>query len=332
MNLAGKKVLITGADGFIGSHLVERLIDTGAEVKAFCYYNSFNSRGWLEDLHLEKQSAYECLMGDVRDHAFVNNALKQVDVVFHLASLIAIPYSYQASRSYIDTNIIGGHNILQAALDHGVQKVLMTSTSEVYGTARYTPIDEQHPKQGQSPYSATKIAIDALTESFYKTYDLPVVTVRPFNTYGPRQSKRAIIPTIITQLLNGEKQIQLGALHPTRDFVFVKDTVEGFLKLAESDRSIGQSVNIATSQEISMEQLAHTIIQLIEPNASIQTDKHRLRPESSEVDQLLGSNELLKTFTNWAPQTSLEAGLQQTIEWFKQPEHLIHYKGNDYTL
>ena len=332
MNLASKKVLVTGADGFIGSHLVERLIDTGAEVKAFCYYNSFNSRGWLEDLHSDKQNAYECLMGDVRDHSYVNNALKQVDVVFHLASLIAIPYSYQASRSYIDTNIIGGHNILQSALDNGVQKVLMTSTSEVYGTAIYTPIDEQHPKQGQSPYSASKIGIDALAESFYKTYNLPVVTVRPFNTYGPRQSKRAIIPTIISQLLNGEKQIHLGALHPTRDFVFVKDTVEGFLKLAESDLSIGQSVNIATSQEISMEQLAKTIIQLITPDAIIQTDTKRLRPESSEVDQLLGSNELLKKYTNWVPQTSLEEGLKQTIEWFSQPEHLIHYKGNEYTV
>ncbi len=332
MNLAGKKVLVTGADGFIGSHLVERLIGTGAHVKAFCYYNSFNSRGWLEDIQLEKQNAYECLMGDVRDNAFVNSALKQVDVVFHLASLIAIPYSYQASRSYIDTNIIGGHNILQAALDNGVEKLLMTSTSEVYGTAKYTPIDEQHPKQGQSPYSATKIAIDALAESFHKTYDLPVVTVRPFNTYGPRQSKRAIIPTIITQLLNGKKQIQLGSLHPTRDFVFVKDTVEGFLKIAESDSSVGHSVNIATCQEISMERLAQTIIQLIEPNAIIQSDKHRLRPESSEVDQLLGSNELLKSYTNWSPQTTLEEGLKQTIEWFKQPEHLMQYKGNDYTL
>ena len=326
MELKNKKVLVTGSCGFIGSHLVERLLDEGCEVRAFVFYNSFNHWGWLETLPKEKLDRVEIFTGDVRDPNGVRTAVKGVDVVFHLAALISIPFSYHSPDSYVDTNIKGTLNILQAARDYKVERILVTSTSEVYGTAKYVPIDENHPKQGQSPYSASKIGADYIAESFYRSFDLPVVIVRPFNTYGPRQSARAVIPTIITQLLSGEKEIKLGSLHPTRDLVFVKDTVEGFVRIAKSEDTVGQEINIATGKEISIGDLAKLIINKINPDAKIITDEKRVRPENSEVERLLGSNDKLKNLTGWVPQTSLEEGLDITIEWFKNPENLRHYK------
>lgn len=326
MNLKNKKVLVTGSCGFIGSHLVERLLEEGCEVRAFVFYNSFNHWGWLETLPKEKLNKIEIFTGDVRDPNGVRTAVKGVDVIFHLAALISIPFSYHSPDSYVDTNIKGTLNILQAARDFQVERVLVTSTSEVYGTAKYVPIEENHPKQGQSPYSASKIGADYIAESFYRSFDLPVVIVRPFNTYGPRQSARAVIPTIITQLLSGEKEIKLGSLHPTRDLVFVKDTVEGFVRIAKSEDTVGQEINIATGKDISIGDLAKLIINKINPDAKIITDEKRIRPENSEVERLLGSNEKLKSLTGWVPQTSLEEGLDITIEWFKNPENLRHYK------
>lgn len=326
MELKNKKVLVTGSCGFIGSHLVERLLDEGCEVRAFVFYNSFNHWGWLETLPKEKLDRVEIFTGDVRDPNGVRTAVKGVDVVFHLAALISIPFSYHSPDSYVDTNIKGTLNILQAARDYKVERILVTSTSEVYGTAKYVPIDENHPRQGQSPYSASKIGADYIAESFYRSFDLPVVIVRPFNTYGPRQSARAVIPTIITQLLSGEKEIKLGSLHPTRDLVFVKDTVEGFVRIAKSEDTVGQEINIATGKEISIGDLAKLIINKINPDAKIITDEKRVRPENSEVERLLGSNDKLKNLTGWVPQTSLEEGLDITIEWFKNPENLRHYK------
>lgn len=326
MELKNKKVLVTGACGFIGSHLVERLLDEGCEVRAFVFYNSFNHWGWLETLSKEKLDKIEIFTGDVRDPSGVRTAVKGVDVIFHLAALISIPFSYHSPDSYVDTNIKGTLNILQAARDYKVERVLVTSTSEVYGTAKYVPIDENHPRQGQSPYSASKIGADYIAESFYRSFGIPVVIVRPFNTYGPRQSARAVIPTIITQLLSGEKEIKLGSLHPTRDLVFVKDTVEGFVRIAKCDKAIGQEINIATNREISIGDLAKLIINKINPDAKIKTDEKRIRPENSEVERLLGSNEKLKNLTGWVPHTSLEEGLDITINWFKNPENLKHYK------
>ena len=326
MELKNKKVLVTGSCGFIGSHLVERLLDEGCEVRAFVFYNSFNHWGWLETLPKEKLDRIEIFTGDIRDPNGVRTAVKGVDVVFHLAALISIPFSYHSPDSYVDTNIKGTLNILQAARDYKVERILVTSTSEVYGTAKYVPIDENHPRQGQSPYSASKIGADYIAESFYRSFDLPVVIVRPFNTYGPRQSARAVIPTIITQLLSGEKEIKLGSLHPTRDLVFVKDTVEGFVRIAKSEDVVGQEINIATGKEISIGDLAKLIINKINPDAKIITDEKRVRPENSEVERLLGSNDKLKNLTGWVPQTSLEEGLDITIEWFKNPENLKHYK------
>lgn len=294
MNLGQKNILVTGADGFIGSHLTEYLINAGFKVKAFVYYNSFNSWGWLDTFPKEKLDKIDVFTGDIRDPNGVRNAMKGIDVVFHLAALIAIPYSYHSPDSYIDTNIKGTLNILQAARDFGTEKVLVTSTSEVYGTARYIPIDEEHPRQGQSPYSATKIGADAIADSFYRSFGLPVTIVRPFNTYGPRQSARAVIPTIISQLLSGKEEIKLGALEPTRDLVFVKDTARGFVEIAQCDTLNGMDVNIATQKEISVRDLANTIIELINPKAKIVTDEHRLRPSQSEVERLLGNHERLK--------------------------------------
>ncbi|GIU70261.1 MAG: NAD-dependent dehydratase [Candidatus Woesearchaeota archaeon] len=326
MNLKNKKILITGSGGFIGSHLVERLLKEGCSVKAFVRYNSFNTWGWLESFDKKVLENLEIFIGDIRDPNGVRTAVKGVDVIFHLAALISIPYSYHSPDSYVDTNIKGTLNILQAARDYNVEKVLITSTSEVYGTAKYVPIDENHPKQGQSPYSATKIGADYIAESFYRSFNLPVVIVRPFNTYGPRQSARAVIPTIITQLLSGEKNIKLGSLHPTRDLVFVKDTVEGFVKIAESNETIGQEINIATGKEISIGDLAKMIIEMINPEAKIEVEPERQRPENSEVERLLGSNKKLQELTGWTPQTSLEEGLKITIEWLRNPENLNHYK------
>lgn len=327
-----KTVLVTGADGFIGSHLVEKLLDEGFKVKAFVYYNSFNSWGWLDTFPKEKLNRIEIFAGDVRDPNGVRTAMKEVDIVYHLAALIAIPYSYHSPDSYVDTNVKGTLNILQAARDLNIERVLVTSTSEVYGTALYVPIDEKHPKQGQSPYSASKIGADAMADSFYRSFNLPVTIVRPFNTFGPRQSARAVIPTIITQLLAGKTEIKLGALHPTRDLLFVKDTVAAFVAIANSKETIGHEINIATQQEISIQDLAQHLINVINPNAKIISDDIRLRPEKSEVERLLGSAEKIKSMTSWKPQHTLEQGLKQTIEWFSQPENIKNYKADIYNV
>ena len=325
-------VLVTGADGFIGSHLVERLLEEGCKVKAFCYYNSFNSWGWIDSFPKEKIDQLEIFTGDVRDPNGVREAMKGCDVVFHLAALIAIPYSYHSPDSYVDTNIKGTLNIVQAAKDLGVERVLITSTSEVYGTALYVPIDEKHPRQGQSPYSATKIGADHLADSFFRSFNLPVTIVRPFNTFGPRQSARAVIPTIITQLLAGKTEIKLGAIHPTRDLLFVKDTANGFVEIAKSDRTIGEEINIATSSEITVGDLAQKLIDIINPSAKIITDDIRLRPEKSEVERLFGSNKKILELTNWKQNVFLDEGLKLTIDWFSKPENLQRYKSDIYNV
>lgn len=327
-----KTVLVTGADGFIGSHLVEKLVDEGFKVKAFVYYNSFNSWGWLDTFPKEKINKIEIFAGDVRDPNGVRTAMKGVDIVYHLAALIAIPYSYHSPDSYVDTNVKGTLNILQAARDLNIERVLVTSTSEVYGTALYVPIDEKHPKQGQSPYSASKIGADAMADSFYRSFNLPVTIVRPFNTFGPRQSARAVIPTIITQLLAGKTEIKLGALHPTRDLLFVKDTVAAFVAIANSKETIGHEINIATQQEISIQDLAQHLINSINPNAKIISDDIRLRPEKSEVERLLGSAEMIRSLTSWKPEYTLEQGLKHTIEWFSQSENIKNYKADIYNV
>lgn len=325
-----KKVLVTGADGFIGSHLTESLLEKGYEVKAFTMYNSFNTWGWLDTLPKEKLSEIEIFNGDVRDPNGVKEAIKGVDGVFHLAALIAIPFSYHSPDSYVDTNIKGTLNVLQAARALETERVLITSTSEVYGTAQYVPIDEKHPFQGQSPYSATKIGADRLSESFYRSFNLPVSIVRPFNTYGPRQSARAVIPTIITQLLSGQEELKLGSLTPTRDFNYVKDTVAGFIAIAESDKTIGEEINIATQKEISIGDLANEIISQINPNAKIICDEQRLRPKKSEVNRLLGSNEKIKRLTDWEPKYTFAQGIEETIEWLRN--NMKHYKSDIYNL
>lgn len=325
-----KKVLVTGADGFIGSHLTENLLEKGYDVKAFTMYNSFNTWGWLDSLPKEKLEQIEIFCGDVRDPNGVREAMKGVDAVFHLAALIAIPFSYHSPDSYVDTNIKGTLNILQAARELETEKILITSTSEVYGTAQYVPIDEKHPFQGQSPYSATKIGADRLAESFYRSFQLPISIVRPFNTYGPRQSARAVIPTIIAQLLAGREEIKLGSLTPTRDFNYVKDTTAGFIAIAESEQTIGEEINIATQREISIGELAEEIINQINPRAHIVCDEERLRPEKSEVNRLLGSNEKIKRLTKWEPQYTFEQGIAETIEWISH--HLESYKYDIYNV
>jgi dTDP-glucose 4,6-dehydratase len=324
------KLLVTGADGFIGSHLVEELVKEGKRVKAFTYYNSFNSWGWLDTLPKEIIDEIEVFSGDIRDPNGVRESLKGADEVYHLAALIAIPFSYHSPDSYVDTNIKGTLNVLQAARDLGTKRVLITSTSEVYGTAQYVPIDENHPYQGQSPYSATKIGADRLAESFYRSFNMPITIVRPFNTYGPRQSARAVIPSIITQLLAGNEEIQLGSLTPTRDFNYVKDTARGFIEIAKSDKTIGEEVNIATQKEISIGQLAQEMIDQINPNARIICDEQRLRPENSEVNRLLGSNEKIRRLTAWKPEYNLETGLAETIEWLRNNLH--RYKTDIYNI
>lgn len=325
-----KKVLVTGADGFIGSHLTQELIHKGYEVKAFTLYNSFNNWGWIDSFSKEDLDAIEIFQGDVRDPNGVKEAMKGVDTVFHLAALIAIPFSYHSPDTYVDTNIKGTLNVLQAARDLDTSRVLITSTSEVYGTAKYVPIDENHPYQGQSPYSATKIGADRLAESFYRSFEMPISIVRPFNTYGPRQSARAVIPTIITQLLAGKEEIHLGSLTPTRDFNYVLDTANGFINIANSDKTIGEEINIATQREISIGQLAQEMIKQINPKAKIVCDEERLRPEKSEVNRLLGSNEKIKELTSWEPKFTFEEGIRETIEFFRH--NLDKYKIDIYNI
>jgi NAD dependent epimerase/dehydratase len=332
MDLNKKNVLVTGSDGFIGSHLVEGLLDEGCKVRAFTYYNSFNSWGWLDSLEPEKQDKIDVFTGDIRDPNGIRKAMEGIDVVFHLAALIGIPFSYHSPDSYVDTNIKGTLNVLQSARDLGVTKVLVTSTSEVYGTARYVPIDENHPFQGQSPYSATKIGADRIAESFYRSFGLPVTIVRPFNTYGPRQSARAIIPTTITQLLAGKKEIKLGSLHPTRDLTYVKDTVKGFIDVAASEKTNGQEINICTETEISIGDLAGKMIAMIDPKATVVMDTERVRPEKSEVERLFGSKKKIKELTGWTPEYTLEEGLKETIEWFRQKDNMRKYKPDVYNV
>lgn len=324
------KILVTGADGFIGSHLVEELVRNGYDVKAFVYYNSFNSNGWLDTLPKEVMDCVEIFQGDIRDPHGVKKAVEGTDAIFHLAALIAIPFSYHSPDAYVDTNIKGTLNVIQAARENGNERVLITSTSEVYGTAQYVPIDEKHPFQGQSPYSATKIGADRLAESFYRSFDLPVTIVRPFNTFGPRQSARAVIPTIIMQLLAGRDEIKLGSLTPTRDFNYVKDTVNGFIKIYESSKTIGQEINIATQQEISIGKLANELISQINPNAKIVCEEERLRPEKSEVNRLLGANAKIKELTEWKQQYTFEQGLAETIEFIRH--NLDKYKVDQYNV
>jgi NAD dependent epimerase/dehydratase len=332
MDLTSKKVLVTGADGFIGSHLVEALLAHGCDVRAFVYYNSLNSWGWLDTLPPDVARKLDVFAGDIRDPNGVHEAMKGCDVVFHLAALIAIPFSYHSPDSYVDTNIKGTLNVLQAARKLGTERVLVTSTSEVYGTAQYAPIDEKHPFQGQSPYSATKIGADRLAESFYRSFETPVVIVRPFNTYGPRQSARAVIPTVITQLLEGHTELRLGSLSPTRDFNYVKDTVAGFIALAEADAAVGKEVNIATGVEHTVGDVARTLVAQLNPEARIVTDEQRLRPDASEVFRLIGDNTLITSLTSWRPKYDLSAGLADTVAWFRQPDNLARYKAWLYNL
>jgi len=326
----GKKVLITGADGFIGSHLTEQLVKNEADVRAFVYYNSFDFWGWIDDFDEEVKERIDVFPGDIRDPGRVMDAVKGREVVFHLASLIAIPYSYYAPDSYVQTNVGGAVNVLNACRKHGVTKVVHTSTSEVYGTAQYVPIDEKHPLQGQSPYAASKIGADMLAQSFYLSYGLPVIIVRPFNTYGPRQSTRAVIPAIITQLLDGQREIKLGALHPTRDFNFVLDTVSGFLALAQCDASIGKVVNVGSGREIAIGDLADLLFQVTGIEGKIEIENRRLRPENSEVDRLLCDASLAFDLCGWRPAFTLEQGLAETVLWLK--EHLQFFQSKRYAI
>ena len=332
MDLAGKRALVTGADGFIGSHLTEALLDTGASVRALALYNSFGTWGWLDTIPRPTLDAVEVITGDVRDPHGMRAAMSGVDVVFHLAALIAIPYSYHSPDSYVDTNVSGTLNILQAARDLATERVVVTSTSEVFGTARYVPIDEAHPRQGQSPYSATKIAADALAEAFHHSFELPVTIARPFNTYGPRQSARAVIPTIVSQLAAGKREIRLGALHPTRDLTFVSDTCAGFIALAGCDAAVGRDVNMGSGREISIGDLARTLIALVEPQARLVTDEARLRPTGSEVERLLADTTLMRELTGWTPGIPLEEGLARTVAWLSEPENLRRYKVDIYNV
>ena len=331
MKIKGKNVLITGADGFIGSHLTEMLLTRGANVKSLSQYNSFNFWGWLEDVDCQNKSL-EIVNGDVRDPHFCREITKGIDVVFHLAALIAIPYSYVAPASYVDTNVTGTLNMCQAAMDNGCQKFIQTSTSEVYGSARYVPIDEKHPLQPQSPYSASKIAADAMAMSFYNAFDFPVVIARPFNTYGPRQSARAVIPTIISQIAVGKKSIELGDVTPTRDFNYVNDTCRGFIALAESDEVIGKTLNIGSNFEISVGDTLNLIKDIMKSNVEFITRNERIRPKKSEVNRLWCDNTLINKLTGFTPKYSLEQGLSATADWFVNPNNLKKYKADIYNV
>lgn len=334
MDINGKRVLVTGADGFIGSHLTEMLIKRGAKVRALSLYNSFNNWGWLEDV--ENLASVEVVIGDIRDPYFVKGITRDIDVVFHLAALIAIPYSYHSPETYVDTNIKGTLHILQAARELGVKKVVHTSTSEVYGTAKFVPITEDHPLQGQSPYSATKIGADQIAMSFYNSFDTPVAIIRPFNTYGPRQSARAVIPTVITQIHGGGRTIKLGALRPTRDFNYVMDTVRGFISIAESEKSVGEVINIGSNFEISIGDTVRFIAEIMGADIEIETDEVRMRPEKSEVDRLWADNSKAKRLTGWEPayggKEGFRRGLSETIAWFGNPDNRKNYKTDIYNI
>jgi NAD dependent epimerase/dehydratase len=332
LNIRGKNVFVTGSEGFIGSHLVERLLEEGCKVRALVHYNSFNSWGWLDSLPPTTLKEIEITSGDVRDPNGMRSAVKDSEIVFHLAALIAIPYSYSSPDSYVDTNIKGTLNLLQAAREADCERILVTSTSEVYGTAKYVPIDESHPFQGQSPYSASKIGADRLAESFHRSFGMPIVIVRPFNTFGPRQSARAVIPSVIIQLLSGKSLVRMGSLHPTRDFTYVKDTCRGFVAIAETDACLGEEINIATETEISVGALAQKIIRQINPGATIAADPARIRPDKSEVERLVGSNRKLRSLTNWSPEYGIDRALEQTITWFRDPENLARYKAEIYNV
>jgi NAD dependent epimerase/dehydratase len=314
------------------SHLVERLVDEGCKVRAFVYYNSFNSLGWLDSIGREKLRRIEVFPGDVRDPNGVKESMKGADAVFHLAALIGIPFSYHSPDSYVDTNVKGTLNILQAARSTGAGRVIVTSTSEVYGTAKYTPIDESHPLQGQSPYSATKIGADKIAESFYLSFNLPVVIARPFNTYGPRQSARAVIPTVISQALSGSKEIKLGSTFPTRDLNYVSDVCEGFVAIAKCDRAVGKAINICSGSEISIGELARMILKLTHSRSKISKDRLRVRPSKSEVERLLGDNTLISSLTGWRPRYALEEGLAKTVKWFMKKENIARYKSGVYNI
>lgn len=327
-----KTVLVTGADGFIGSHLVERLIELGYKVKAFVYYNSFNSYGWIDTFPKSLMNQIEIFTGDIRDPNGVYESMKDIQAVFHLAALIGIPFSYHSPDSYVDTNIKGTLNILQAARKLKTERVLVTSTSEVYGTAQFVPITESHPFQGQSPYSATKIGADRMADSFFRSFNIPVTIIRPFNTYGPRQSARAVIPTILIQIAAGNKKIKLGDISPTRDWVYVQDTVEGFIEIFKSNKTIGEEINIATQSEISIRDLVKLISKLMNVEIQIESEENRIRPENSEVRRLFGSNEKIKKLTDWEPKFTLERGLTETIKWFKDPVNNSKYKEDIYNI
>lgn len=331
-----KKILVTGADGFIGSHLTEQLVREGYDVKAFVLYNSFNSWGWLDETSAEIKQDLEVFAGDIRDAHGVKTAMEGCDAVLNLAALIAIPYSYHSPDTYVDTNVKGALNVVQAARELGIEKVVQTSTSEVYGTAQFVPITEEHPLQGQSPYSASKIGADQIAMSFYRSFGTPVALIRPFNTYGPRQSARAVIPTIITQLLNGQRKIKLGALSPTRDFNYVKDTVQGFISVMNSPKSVGEVINIGSNFEVSIGDTAKIIAEAMDVEIEIETDEVRLRPEKSEVNRLWADNSKAKVLLGWGPQyggrDGFKRGLKETIDWFADKDNLRKYKADVYNI
>lgn len=335
MNLSGKKILVTGADGFIGSHLAEHLVALGHDVRALVCYNSFNSCGWLDEVPASVRRSIDVFAGDIRDPHGVKAAMRDCDVVMHLAALIAIPYSYHSPDAYVETNVKGTLNIVQAARELGVSRVVHTSTSEVYGTARFVPITEEHPLQGQSPYSASKIGADQIAMSFYTSFETPIATIRPFNTYGPRQSARAVIPTIISQIASGSTTIRLGAVHPTRDFNFVRDTVRAFVIIAESDSAVGAVMNIGSDYEVSIGDTAKLIAEIMGVEITIESDGQRFRPERSEVERLWADASRARTI-GWIPEyggiEGLKRGLAETVEWFREPENLRRYKAEEYNI
>ncbi|MGK0466569.1 NAD-dependent 4,6-dehydratase LegB [Clostridium sp.] len=330
MNLQGKKVLITGAEGFIGSHLTERLVELGADVTALSQYNSFNNWGWIDTFDKKTLDSIKVVTGDIREYDGMKRIVKGQEVVFHLAALIAIPYSYLSPMAYVRTNVEGTTNVLEACREYGVEKIVHTSTSETYGTALYVPIDEKHPMQGQSPYSASKIGADKMAESYQKSFNMPIATIRPFNTYGPRQSARAVIPTIISQILAGKREIKLGSLTPTRDFNYVKDTAEAFIKIAESEKTIGQVINSGSNYEITIGDTVKKIISIIGKDVKILCDDERLRPENSEVNRLWADNTKLKELTGWKPNYNIDEGLKETVDWIKN--NMQYFKTDIYNV